>query len=560
MDGRPRAAVPARATTRSSSSAAGPAGCRSRTGSAGYGVAARRDLGGPRRRAACSGAGRSSSGCSRGPSPTRRPSSTAREYQRYDWNSLLADEPELRVDPGRVHGRHVLLPVAARDAAEPARPSPSAPGSQIRYGMPLGADPARGRPGRHRRSCSRRPTASTAAGTSSSRSASPSRGRPRRRASSSSRHYADTRDGRDLRRQAAVHHRQAELRLRARVRPAAVGARSRVCSPSPAKTCRSRRNRWSGVRARYVQPFEDTRPGRRGAHPGRRRSQALERAVDGGSGSTSAAPTTASRWASRPTRSSPRPGSRARSWTCRRSASRRSARAKLPALTPFWESATVPGIYFAGTIGQASPGLKKHGIPANSGAVHGRRYNARILARHIAETYFGIEVERPVIAPGDVVAVPPRARRRAPELWHQKAFLARVLTARPDGGHQRRGHPAAGPRAGRARRRHGRDDRRGRRHGGDLPGRLHPPRRAARGAPAARGIRCSTSRPTTRQELAESSAALIPSRGGGATLVYPSLLGLPPPPCRAFDTRLRIRLHRYSLAVDGYPPAIASGG
>ena len=50
---------------------------------------------------------------------------------------------------------------------------------------------------------------------------------------------------------------------------------------------------------------------------------------------------------------------------------------RLPAQTPFWESATVPGIFFAGTIGQGSKGLKKHGIPANSGAVHGARYNAR---------------------------------------------------------------------------------------------------------------------------------------------------------------------------------------
>src|SRR5438552_1351810 len=51
---------------------------------------------------------------------------------------------------------------------------------------------------------------------------------------------------------------------------------------------------------------------------------------------------------------------------------------KLPALTPWWESSNVPGLYFAGTIGQAAAGLKKHGIPANSGAVHGARYNARI--------------------------------------------------------------------------------------------------------------------------------------------------------------------------------------
>ena len=34
-------------------------------------------------------------------------------------------------------------------------------------------------------------------------------------------------------------------------------------------------------------------------------------------------------------------------------------------------------------------GLKKHGIPSNSGAVHGARYNARILARHVAESTSG---------------------------------------------------------------------------------------------------------------------------------------------------------------------------
>ena len=75
--------------------------------------------------------------------------------------------------------------------------------------------------------------------------------------------------------------------------------------------------------------------------------------------------------------------------------------ARLPAQTPFWESATVPGIYFAGTIGQGSGGLKKHGMPANSGAVHGARYNARVLARHVASTRFGVELERRSIAPGD---------------------------------------------------------------------------------------------------------------------------------------------------------------
>jgi hypothetical protein len=106
---------------------------------------------------------------------------------------------------------------------------------------------------------------------------------------------------------------------------------------------------------------------------------------------------------------------------------------RLPVVTPFWESTTVPGIYFAGTISQAAPGLRKHGVPANSGAVHGHRYNSLVLARHIAERRFGRVEELPVVAPGDLVGYLLREATLAPELWHQKAYLARVITATPDG-------------------------------------------------------------------------------------------------------------------------------
>ena len=102
-------------------------------------------------------------------------------------------------------------------------------------------------------------------------------------------------------------------------------------------------------------------------------------------------------------------------------------------MTPFWESSTVPGIYFAGTIGQAAPGLRKHGVPANSGAVHGARYNTLVLARHLAEKEFGMVREWPVVAPGELVDYLLREATSAPELWHQKAYLARVVAADPDG-------------------------------------------------------------------------------------------------------------------------------
>ena len=41
----------------------------------------------------------------------------SRDFERWDWNSLLATEPELRGAPGRVHGRVVRLPVPARDGS-----------------------------------------------------------------------------------------------------------------------------------------------------------------------------------------------------------------------------------------------------------------------------------------------------------------------------------------------------------------------------------------------------------------------------------------------------------
>ncbi len=118
----------------------------------------------------------------------------------------------------------------------------------------------------------------------------------------------------------------------------------------------------------------------------------------------------------------------------------------LPAQTPFWESGPVPGIFFAGTIMQASRGLLKHGIPSNSGAVQGYRYNARVLARHIAE--------RPGERPGETLGKAFKGRRmrleevgpfvlreasRGPELWHQRSYLSRVLTVSPGGGMEDRG-------------------------------------------------------------------------------------------------------------------------
>ncbi|HET9782989.1 MAG TPA: NAD(P)-binding domain-containing protein [Candidatus Dormibacteraeota bacterium] len=107
---------------------------------------------------------------------------------------------------------------------------------------------------------------------------------------------------------------------------------------------------------------------------------------------------------------------------------------RLPVQTPYWESASVPGIYFAGTIMQAAQGLRKHGIPSNSGAVQGYRYNARVLARHLAESRFGLTVERPTMQAAAVVPLLLAEASRGPELWHQRSYLARVVSFDPDRG------------------------------------------------------------------------------------------------------------------------------
>ncbi|MBI2763727.1 MAG: NAD(P)-binding domain-containing protein [Chloroflexi bacterium] len=108
--------------------------------------------------------------------------------------------------------------------------------------------------------------------------------------------------------------------------------------------------------------------------------------------------------------------------------------ARLPAQTAFWESATVPGIHFGGTITSGASGLKKHGIPGYSGAVQGHRYNGRILVERLAQEHFGVAIERPAIALADLANHVLAEATNAPELWHQKAYLASVVSVSADAG------------------------------------------------------------------------------------------------------------------------------
>jgi thioredoxin reductase len=100
---------------------------------------------------------------------------------------------------------------------------------------------------------------------------------------------------------------------------------------------------------------------------------------------------------------------------------------RLPAQTPYWESVSVPGIYFAGNVMGASAGLRKHGATSSTASVNGFRYNARVLAQHIAAKHFGVERERRQFTRDGAVSFLFDELARAPELWIQKGYLARVV-------------------------------------------------------------------------------------------------------------------------------------
>jgi thioredoxin reductase len=105
---------------------------------------------------------------------------------------------------------------------------------------------------------------------------------------------------------------------------------------------------------------------------------------------------------------------------------------RVPALSRFWESVSVPGIFFAGNMTIASRGLAKDGVAANSSSVNGFRYNARVLARHIGGR-LGFEQPRPALASADVVPLLLDELARGPEVWIQKGYLARALSFSDEG-------------------------------------------------------------------------------------------------------------------------------
>jgi len=105
----------------------------------------------------------------------------------------------------------------------------------------------------------------------------------------------------------------------------------------------------------------------------------------------------------------------------------RVADGRIPALTPFWESVSLPGAFFAGNATQGARGAGRHSPVASSSAVNGFRYNARVMAEHLAERLAGWDRPRPPV--GEPVPFLLDELSRSPELRIQKGYLCRMLSA-----------------------------------------------------------------------------------------------------------------------------------
>ena len=110
------------------------------------------------------------------------------------------------------------------------------------------------------------------------------------------------------------------------------------------------------------------------------------------------------------------------------------AHGRMPALTPFFESASARGVAFAGNATAGYPGPRLHGVGAPSTSVRGFRYNARVLAERLAERLGRWTRPAPRLAAGEVVPLLARELAASPELWVQKGLLARAVALAADGG------------------------------------------------------------------------------------------------------------------------------
>jgi thioredoxin reductase len=101
---------------------------------------------------------------------------------------------------------------------------------------------------------------------------------------------------------------------------------------------------------------------------------------------------------------------------------------RIPAQTPFFESVGAPGVYFAGNCTGGATGLLKVERAGTSTMVAGFRYNARLVAEGIAERHFGRTRPREALDPDALLPFVLQELTHSPELWVQRGYLARVVS------------------------------------------------------------------------------------------------------------------------------------
>jgi thioredoxin reductase len=106
---------------------------------------------------------------------------------------------------------------------------------------------------------------------------------------------------------------------------------------------------------------------------------------------------------------------------------------RIPAQTPYFEAVGAPGVYFAGNCTGGATGLLKVERAGTSTMVAGFRYNARLLAETLAERYFGRPKPRRPMDAEDLLPFVLGELTHSPELWVQRGYLALVLSFGDEG-------------------------------------------------------------------------------------------------------------------------------
>ncbi|GLK09472.1 NAD(P)-binding domain-containing protein [Streptosporangium carneum] len=95
---------------------------------------------------------------------------------------------------------------------------------------------------------------------------------------------------------------------------------------------------------------------------------------------------------------------------------------RLPAITSDWESANLDGLYVAGTMMQARDARR-----GSSAFIYGFRYNLRTLSRLLAERYDGVRFPRAVVPRATLVESVLDRVNRSSALWAQAGYLVDAL-------------------------------------------------------------------------------------------------------------------------------------